>query len=260
MPDYGNWVSRPFMNMLFSVAAVLAVLFAGAWAWLHIGWLTVLLGVIFVVWSALTLYMWCCRQEFSFTGGGLMAKIHDYLVQHLDWDGQGKLLDVGCGSGALSIRCAKHFPQAQVTGMDYWGAMWNYGQQQCETNAEAEGVADRTIFQHGDASNLDFADETFDAVVSNFVFHEVRTQPDKCKLILEALRVLKPGGSFALQDLFDSRLIYGNIEDFLNELRTQGYTDLHYVSHVERQGFVPKYLRAPWMICKIGLIYGKKPA
>jgi ubiquinone/menaquinone biosynthesis C-methylase UbiE len=38
---------------------------------------------------------------------------------------------------------------------------------------------------------LPFADEHFDAVVSNFVFHEVKDVKDKRAVIKEALRVLK---------------------------------------------------------------------
>ena len=93
----------------------------------------------------------------------------------------GKLLDIGCGAGALTNRCAKLFPRAELTGMDYWGAEWSYAKDQCEKNARAEGVADRVKFQKGDAAHLDFPDGTFDAAVSNFVFHEVRSEKDKRK-------------------------------------------------------------------------------
>ena len=50
-----------------------------------------------------------------------------------------------------------------------------------------------------DAAKLPFLDDTFDAAVSNFVFHEVRSQRDKQALIREALRVVKPGGAFAFR-------------------------------------------------------------
>ncbi len=55
-----------------------------------------------------------------------------------------------------------------------------------------EGIADRVTFQKGDAAKLDFADETFDAAVSNFVFHEgAFRKKDKRDVVREALRVVK---------------------------------------------------------------------
>ncbi|MDO4522645.1 MAG: class I SAM-dependent methyltransferase [Eubacteriales bacterium] len=131
-----------------------------------------------------------------------MGEIHEFLLQHLSYDGKGTVLDIGCGAGALTIRCAKHYPEAELVGMDYWGKKWNYAKEQCVANAETEGVADRCRFEKGDAAKLSYADESFDVAISNFVFHEVRTASDKRDVVREALRVIKPGGSFAFQDMF----------------------------------------------------------
>lgn len=64
----------------------------------------------------------------------------------------------------------------------------------CEKNADREGVGSRCTFQHGDANRLDFPDESFDAVVSNYVYHNI-IGADKQKLLLETLRVLKKGSA-----------------------------------------------------------------
>lgn len=186
-----------------------------------------------------------------------MGRIHQYLADHLDWDGRGKLLDIGCGAGALTNRCAKLFPRAELTGMDYWGAEWSYAKDQCEKNARAEGVADRVKFQKGDAAHLDFPDGTFDAAVSNFVFHEVRSEKDKRKIVREALRVVKKGGSFAFQDLFSQEKLYGDMNEFVEELKAEGIAEVHYIPHVEKQGFIPRFVQAPWMLSGVGLLYGK---
>lgn len=85
-----------------------------------------------------------------------MERVHQVVLSHLDFDGQGQLLEVGCGSGALSIRAALTWPDAQITGMDYWGVAYGYGQAMCEKNAESEGVGFRCAFRHGDANKLDF--------------------------------------------------------------------------------------------------------
>ena len=55
-------------------------------------------------------------------------------------------------------------------------------------------------FQKGDAVKLDFPDETFDLVTSNYVYHNIMGK-DKQALLLETLRVLKKGGTFAIHDL-----------------------------------------------------------
>ena len=80
-------------------------------------------------------------------------------------------------------------------------------------NACAEGVGDRTEFMKGDATALDFPDETFDAVTSNYVYHNI-AGADKQKLLKETLRVLKKGGTFAIHDIMSKRR-YGDMERFV---------------------------------------------
>ncbi len=192
-----------------------------------------------------------------------MAEIHQFLVDHFPWteavgpQGKGRILDIGCGAAALTNRVAKTFPEAELVGMDYWGAEWSYAKEQCEKNASLEGVADRVSFQKGDAAKLDFADESFDGAVSNFVFHEVKTAPDKREVVREALRVVRRGGAFAFQDLFDQKSLYGDIQVLLEELQKDGTVkEIHYIPHVEKQDFVPGFVQAPWMIQGVGLLYG----
>ena len=59
-----------------------------------------------------------------------------------------------------------------------------------------EGVKN-ALFRRGNAVKLDFPDESFDAVTSNYVYHNI-TGEDKQQLLLETLRVLKKGGTFAI--------------------------------------------------------------
>ena len=192
----------------------------------------------------------------SYDGGGVQGKILENVLNYLDWNGNGKLLDIGCGSGALTIKAAKKYPDALLTGMDYWGAMWDYAQSQCEANAQLEGVGDRIAFRKGDAAHLDFPDAQFDAAVSNFVFHEVRAQPDKLALIREAMRVLKPGASFAFEDVFYSKSHYPDLEAMLTALSKE-VAELHFVD-TRQNGFVPGVLKTPFVVGEMGLIYGKK--
>lgn len=77
-----------------------------------------------------------------------------------------------------------------MIGVDRWGKEYSdFSNMLCCKNAEAEGVKN-IEFMKGDACKLDFKDESFDAVTSNYVYHNV-TGVDKQKLLLETLRVLK---------------------------------------------------------------------
>ena len=185
----------------------------------------------------------------------MMERVHQTILSYLDYDGKGTLLDVGCGSGALSIRAALTWPEAQVTGIDYWGVAYGYGQPMCEKNAASEGVATRCRFQHGDAHQLDFPDDTFDAVVSNYVYHNI-TGADKQALLRETLRVLKPGGVFALNDDMKPRA-YGDMEAFAQELRDMGYADVRLIDTAQ-EAFGSRRRAAMMMLGESRMLVGRK--
>jgi len=71
----------------------------------------------------------------------------------------------------------------------------------------------------GNAAKLEFADETFDGVVGNLTLHDVRSVSDKSDVVDEALRVLKPGGRFALVDYFFNAKLYGPVAEYEAYLR-----------------------------------------
>lgn len=135
-------------------------------------------------------------------------------------------LDVGCGSGALTIACAKQNPQARMVGVDLWGKNYAYSCEVCENNARLEGV-DNVAFRAGDARQLDFPNESFDAVTSNFVYHNIPAA-DHQALLLETLRVLKKGGVFVIHDIMP-RSKYGDMEAFAAQLRALGYEEVQLI-------------------------------
>ncbi|MDF2887742.1 MAG: methyltransferase family protein [Lacrimispora sp.] len=256
-PNYGNWISKSMMHFLWAVTAIflaLALLFTYLFQVKILAAVTLVLTLLSAI---LSVYHQVCRHAFSFTGGGVMNCIHKELLNHLSWNGNGTLLDIGCGSGALTIRCAKAFPKAKITGIDYWGAQWNYAREQCEENRRIEQVPPIT-FLKGDAAALPFQDESFDAAISNFVFHEVMTQPDKRKVVREALRVVKKGGVFAFHDLFEQKKLYGDITELVEELKKEGITEINYLPHTEHMDCIPSYVKAPWLLSGLGILYGVK--
>jgi len=256
--DYGNWVPEKLLYGALALAAALIAAAAAAGLWLKMPALCAVLGVLGAAALCFDIYMYICHELFAFGKGDMMAEVHEHLVRHLSWNGEGRLLDIGCGAGALTVRCAKAYPKAELVGMDYWGAEWSYAESQCEANARAEGVAERVSFEKGDAAHLKYADGEFDAAVSNFVFHEVKTAADKREAVREALRVVKKGGAFAFQDLFDQKALYGDIGAFINQLRAEGVSEVNYMGALEDKLGFPAYAKTPWMISGVGLIYGIK--
>src|SRR5262249_9203175 len=94
-------------------------------------------------------------------GGDVQRRIHELLIDSVG--SEGRLLDVGCGSGRLLIRFAKSAP-GEYVGLDYWGDDWEYSRSQAERNAELEGVQGLR-FVHGSASRPPFAEADFGRVV-----------------------------------------------------------------------------------------------
>ncbi len=257
--DYANWI--PFKLIIWSGIAgvILTVLFGLSFlisGGLMITILRILLGVTVVLCIVFFSYMAYARRLLSYEEGGVQGKILDNLLDYLEWNGDGTLLDIGCGSGALAIKVTKKYPQAQVIGMDYWGITWDYAQSQCEINARIEGVNNRITFQKGDAANLDFPDAHFDAAISNFVFHEVKSQPNKLALIREAFRVLKLGAPFVFEDIFFSKKYYPELEILIAKL-SKDVKKIYFVD-TRKNDFVPRFLRTPLVAGQMGLIYGVK--
>lgn len=139
--DYGSWMSNPVFYMIGGLLAVAVLLSALFFAVFHLTVLGVVFGVAAAALLALLCWITWIRRQYAFGGGGMMERVHQTVLSHLDFDGTGRLLEVGCGSGALSIRAALSWPEAQVVGMDYWGAVYNYSKALCERNASSEGVA-----------------------------------------------------------------------------------------------------------------------
>ena len=253
--NYGNWVPDRLLILLWSLSGatfIVCILDLVIWKNLIVGIIFAILFLVCIVYSILMQQM---HHAFSFTGGGLMGKVHEYLLEKLSFKGEGSLVDIGCGSGALAIRCAKKWPNAKIRGIDYWGIIWDYAKDMCENNAKLENI-NNVEFSKDDASHISFDDNTFDAAVSNFVFHEVRTVLDKRKLVREALRVVKKGGAFAFHDLFEAKNLYGDMNQFIEDLKKEGVQEIKYEPHTENLPFVPGYIKP--MFKNMGIIYGIK--
>lgn len=132
------------------------------------------------------------------------------ILDGISWRGDERVLDVGCGRGLLTVAAAHRLCSGKVVGMDVWLPSAITGDQSNSVlqNAQIEQLSDRVQIQKGDARDLPFPDSVFDAVVSNFVVHELRTPEERRQMMREIARVLKPGGHVALADfIFTSECV-----------------------------------------------------
>jgi ubiquinone/menaquinone biosynthesis C-methylase UbiE len=155
------------------------------------------------------------------------------------------------------VKLAQQHGDVEVVGMDYWGKDWEYSKNVCDKNAQLGEVEDRVHFQKGDAAALEFADDTFDGVVSNLTFHEVQSVADKREVVGEALRVVRPDGKFAFVDYFYDAKLYGKASEFEEYL--QRLKLLQFECRPLRDVMaIPTLLRHPRILGKVGIIHGRK--
>lgn len=159
---------------------------------------------------------------YYFTKKGYQQKIHQTIANLLNPTINVNLLDIGAGSGSLSVIAAKILENSHITGIDYWGDNWEYSKELCEKNIEIEGLKG-IKFIKGSASDLPFKNGEFDTIISCLTFHEVQDEPNIYKVLKEAHRCLKPGGQFIYLDLFLDSKIYPDLEINLTEQQITNY-------------------------------------
>jgi ubiquinone/menaquinone biosynthesis C-methylase UbiE len=117
------------------------------------------------------------------------------LLDRLDGavaDGARAVLDVGVGTGNLSIAALRRWPDVKVTGIDASREMIRAVEALVVDRVPA--ARDRFRGRVADAAELPFKDGTFDAAMSSFVLQLVRSRPATLR---DIRRVLRPGGLLA---------------------------------------------------------------
>lgn len=258
--DYKNWLPKGMVATTAGIMAfflVLSIIFTAVPVSGSVKRILVpLLWVITLVCVIVTVWMYLMYRAFSYNGKRQMSKqIIEGVAAYVKIPDGGKGLDVGCGSGALTIASAKKNPAASMTGIDRWGKEYaSFNKKLCESNSAAEGV-NNTSFMQGDAVKLPFADETFDAVTSNYVYHNIPSK-DRQAILLETLRTLKKGGMFAIHDIM-SKAKYGDMTAFVKKLKSMGYEDVQLIDTTK--GMFMSGFEACWMgLSGSALLTGRK--
>jgi len=119
---------------------------------------------------------------------------------------KGKVLEIGIGTG----KNLPYYPEGvEVIGIDFSRGML----EKAEKRKKELGLENVKLL-YMDAQNMEFDDNTFDTVVSTFVFCTV---PDPIKGLKEAYRVLKPGGTAIFLEHMKSNSRLLNIPLYLME-------------------------------------------
>lgn len=126
------------------------------------------------------------------------------ILPLLDLPQSGRVLDVGCGNGGISLLLADLRPDLSILGMDYEPKPL----EGASTYAERNGLKNLT-FEQGDAHNLKYEDESFDGVLCQTVLTHVS---DAQAVVKEMTRVLKRGGVFFAAEYTNSAMAnYDNV-------------------------------------------------
>lgn len=179
---YSWWLVYGHLVPLAIFGALLVLALRRRWRW----WLTTIFGVV-ALWAVISFALLQSLNR------PVAPPTEQFLTS-----GTGRILDVGAGSGRLTIGVLKARPRATATAFDLYSGYFGIEDNTPDrlmANARAAGVADRLDWKVGDMRDMPFGDAEFDAVVSAYAMDHVGEE-GAVRAVRETARVIKPGGDF----------------------------------------------------------------
>jgi ubiquinone/menaquinone biosynthesis C-methylase UbiE len=143
-----------------------------------------------------------------------------------------KMLDIGCSVGISTLELHRYLSQKQTTpihtiGLDLSPYMLAVAKYQDTQGEIAE-------WKHGIAEKTDFPDNSFDVITLQFVTHELPHSATK-EIFAETLRILRPGGCFAIVDNNPKSKVIQNLPPalFILMKSTEPWSDEFYTFDIE---------------------------
>lgn len=219
-PDFGVDAPAVMRNFFLVGALCLALIFVTP-ATLHF-------GPVIVLWHSSLGWMGGCLllQGCLFLLYVKVGKFRhrDFMLGLHSWQGEERVLDVGCGRGLLLAGAAKRLTvghgqgRGHATGIDIWSNTDMGGNSEAATqrNLELEQIVERCSLISAGAQQMPFTDAAFDLVVSNLCLHNIYDRPTRQQAVAEIARVLRPGGTALLSD-------YKLTGEYATQLRELGF-------------------------------------
>ncbi len=135
-----------------------------------------------------------------------------------------RVLDIGCGDGWLSLKAAER-------GLEVWGIdSSKTAIERARRESQRRGLSDRVEFSVGNALELAYEDDFFDAMLDRGLFHHIL--PENRSLYFDnILRVLKPR-SYIYLSVFSTRSV-GEKNQFTRQDIEELYTSFRIVAYEE---------------------------
>ncbi len=153
-------------------------------------------------------------------------KLLDLVVKSSSVKKHDRVLDIGCGTGLLSLKFLKK-ADCFIQGIDSSPEMLSI----FKNKIKKLRLSEKINCKLGNAADINFNSATFDIIASTVTLHHVK---DKYPMLKKIYRALKPGGKFVLGDIdMDTT---GSLTDPKRLLRIMDYLKKEYALAMKEGG------------------------